>query len=314
LQGVEVETPQERKAGAIAGAHAAADHLPVTYVYIPADASRPMEELTCTVKTRGDALLEELKLKFSSSNTNTVDLELLKQSHPTLLAAGGIADAAPAISNETLTHVAMQANIETFTLVHPVASNQYTAVNFYLDEAGMLKRLPMNKRAADFAMRAGFNPPPQFFGEIYVGRIQYPARVNLGLELAEMNPGAEWLQKAAKQNLEYQMERNAITGQKQEQPAPAGTDGKAKVEAGYEWTQTEEEIEIRVQLPETVTSKQIKVRFTPQSVQISSPVSLAIYLFEQVDVDSCTWTLEGNQTLVISMEKIESALWPRIVD
>lgn len=36
----------------------------------------------------------------------------------------------------------------------------------------MLKRLPLNKRASDYALRAGFNPPPQFYGDVFMGRVK----------------------------------------------------------------------------------------------------------------------------------------------
>jgi hypothetical protein len=44
-------------------------------------------------------------------------------------------------------------------------------VNIYLDEAGMLKKLPLNARASELALKCGFNPPPTFYGDVYVGRV-----------------------------------------------------------------------------------------------------------------------------------------------
>ena len=98
-----------------------------------------------------------------------------------------------------------------------------------------------------------------------------------------------------------------------------------------------------VEVAEDVTTRQIKVVFRPLLLQIhvaggSAPggdaplVAIDLPLFERIDVDSGTWTLESKTTtnasgdgesegamkkcrhLVVSMEKAEEALWPRIRD
>ena len=86
--------------------------------------------------------------------------------------------------------------------------------------------------------------------------------------------------------------------------------------------QTEEELEVIVKLPADTTSRDVKVTFKPQSLQVAyqKQVLVAVTLFERVDVDACTWTLEGEEEeeesrkLVVSMEKHEAAFWPRIRD
>ena len=199
----------------------------------------------------------------------------------------------------------------------------------------MLKRLPLNKRASDFAARAGFHPPPQFYGDVYLGRIQHKPKLQnrsfiLGPDTA---PDAPWLQAATTQNLEHQLEMNHITGRSTDtrQPAVSGSDGVAVTEQGYTWTQTEDELELVVPLSANVSSKDVSVKFRPLSLEVGvakteTVVSLA--LFERVDVDSCTWTLESGgggadgggtndvhpKRLVITMEKCEHAFWPRIRD
>ena len=191
----------------------------------------------------------------------------------------------------------------------------------------MLKRLPINKRASDYAYQAGYNPPPTFYGDVFIGRIQSLPKYNnksfvLGHDTA---PDAPWLLSATQDNLNYQMEINSITGQKdtKQQPTVAGQDGIAKIEDGYSWTQTESEIEIVVLLPNEATSKDVTVKFLSNKVQVhyQKNPQLVLQLFERIDIDSCTWTLEKSSSsdtttkrLIISMEKQESALWPRIED
>jgi hypothetical protein len=42
---------------------------------------------------------------------------------------------------------------------------------------------------------------------------------------------------------------------------------------------------------------------------------LSIDLFERVDVDGCTWTMDKDKSskkLVLTLEKAEEAMWPRL--
>jgi CS domain len=130
---------------------------------------------------------------------------------------------------------------------------------------------------------------------------------------------APWLQRAAMENLEYQTNLNNITGRSEVQKAIDGEDGIAKAEDDFSWTQTEEELEVMVPLPIHVKSKDVQVKYLPQSIQVKcrkEPL-LSLSLFERIDPDGCTWTLDRDgdeQKLVITLEKVEAASWPRIKD
>lgn len=140
----------------------------VTFVKIPADTSKPLEELSFPVSANqtGDALAEHLKPLFGA-NAKNIDMTLFQKQAATQLLS---TDAT--VSPEALAQVAQEGNVETFTLVHALPSNHFTGINIYLDEVGMLKRLPLNTRAGSYAARAGFNPEPQFYGDVYMGRIK----------------------------------------------------------------------------------------------------------------------------------------------
>jgi hypothetical protein len=220
-----------------------------------------------------------------------------------------------------LKQVAAQGSVEKFALVHPTASNHFTGVNIYLDEVGMLKRLPLNTRASDYAARAGYNPAPQFYGNVFLGRIKaQPVLQNVSLALGKDTAmDAPWLLQATIDNLEYQTDLNKITGRNDVQEAVDGTEGKEKNEEGYTWTQTEEELEVVLPLPFDAISREVSVKFMPQSIQAKygDKTVLSLELFERVDPDGCTWTLDRsgeNIKLVATLEKTEEALWPRIKD
>lgn len=310
----------------------------ITFVKIPADTSKPLEELSFPVSANqtGDALAEHLKSLFGS-NAKNIDMTLFQKQAATQLSS---TDAT--VSPEALAQLAQEGNVETFTLVHALPSNHFTGINIYLDEVGMLKRLPLNTRAGSYAARAGFNPEPQFYGDVYMGRIkvQYamhsihtltccwiwltiyaktkPALTNVSFSLGkDTSPEAPWLQKATVENLEYQKQLNEFTGRSELQKAVDGTDGVVKAETGYEWTQTDEELEVVMPLPKGVTSKDVDVKYLPKSLEVKCKKEplVVLPLFARVDPDGCTWTLDRDgdeMKLVITMEKSDPVTWPRI--
>ncbi|KAL3910791.1 MAG: hypothetical protein SGARI_001954 [Bacillariaceae sp.] len=355
-RGVLVETPEERKAAAAAVTSTATSSSapkgdPITYVYIPADAGKPLQDCifyppaptssssSSAPSFGGDPLSDYLKPAFAT-NADKIDLGLFQQSqdaNPVHQLGTGSDGSTPKVSEETLKKVAKQGHVETFSLVHPTPGNKFTAVNMYLDEVGQMKRLPLNSRASDLAKTAGYNPPPIFYGDIRVagGKPTYLDLTAQDCNCSNLpNAAAPWLQQAATDNLEHQMQFNQITGKQQgeTQPTVAGSDGVAKAEEGYSWTQSEEEIELTVPLPsssmDNITSKDIVVVFKARKVQVSlkkgggdssssskDPL-VSIDIFERVDVDGCTWTIDkgktGNSCLVVTLEKADEALWPRL--
>jgi CS domain len=309
----------------------------ILYVKIPTDTSKPLEQLSFrpNKSISGDALVEHLQSAFTVKDDETIDIDLLRQQQQsqqtTLLAS---ATDLPTVSDTTLRKVSEQASVETFTLVQPTPSNQYTSIIMYLDEIGMMKRLPLNTRASDYCTRAGYNPAPIFYGTIYIGRIQQKPRMrNISFQLGpDTSYDAPWLQSAMVANLQYQLEMNKHTGNtNNRQVGVAGSDGNVQDEDGYSWTQTEQEIEIVVSLPIDAKSKLVTVKFQPLQLTVlyNKEPKVSIPLFERVDVDACTWTLDSNsrttssgnsgeskdsKRLVITMEKLEEAYWPRIRD
>jgi CS domain len=295
----------------------------ISFVHVPADTSKPLQELTwnCPIQPGlGDRLAIHLKPIFNSlSAGKDVDISLLLNSNMTHNFAS--ADAPAQVSETALQQVAQEGSVETFSLVKPTPSNHFVTVNIYLDEAGMLKRLGLNTRATQFATRCGFNPPPTFYGDVFLGRLKSKPYIQnipfcLGLDT---DIHALWLQRATMENLEYQTAMNEITGRTDVQPSKDGEDGIAKSEDGYSWTQVEEELELTISLPKGVASKEISVKFMPQAILVKcrNTVVLSLELFERVDPDGCTWTFDkdsDNPRLAITMEKAEQASWPRIKD
>lgn len=104
-----------------------------------------------------------------------------------------------------------------------------------------------------------------------------------------------------------------------------GSNGRVKQEKGFSWTQTKDELEVVLVLPNTessmaAASKDVQVKFQPRSLCISyeNETLVDLQLFEEIDTETSTWTLDKNSNdgtkLILTMEKVEEALWTRIRD
>jgi hypothetical protein len=144
----------------------------------------------------------------------------------------------------------------------------------------------------------------------------------------------EWLVRAPQENTAWQQTLNDITGRDgQTQPDHAGTEGKAVVvdatndECSYSWTQNDEEVEITISMKDLIIyaaaatnmieKKSIKVVFQPQHIIVKYNKGVPIFnhrLYSRLDVDGCTWTLDKNGGLIITVQKAnEGETWPRLL-
>ncbi len=225
-------------------------------------------------------------------------------------------------------------SVECFPLSHPNSINKQTKVGLYLDEAGQLKRLPANKRAAALARTCGFNDVP-LVGDMFVGRVG-PAEdgqvCNLDFSLLDLDSSkAAWLQGVQKQNYEHGLSTNRVAMESEAGPA-TGADS----DRGFSWSENGEIVEVVVSVPAEIAkvgSKDIKVRFTSRSllVQIrnSAPHSLASQfdpahsaepnamltlldipqLAGTIRAEDSTWSVSGRD-IELSLEKSDgSANW-----
>jgi len=308
----------------------------IKFVLIPHDDSKPIRTVkmpsTFSKDHMGDVIPTFVKPYFADKRS--VDASLLHKQATKHFAAGSIKDVDGSdcvdmgnISVSAMNAVAAEGSVETFPLVHPATTNGYTGVYIYLDEIGLLKKLPVNKRAAAIGGACGYNPAPIFSGDIFVGRTRTkPKMVNVdfvaGLDTAG---NAEWMRRAVSENLAWQQGLNEATGrssQQQIQPAHAGTDGSVAEESNFSWTQDDEEIELTVPITvgieagSTVNKKDVKVTYKPRVVIVSHKGGeiVRVSLYESVDVDGCTWTLNNDKNqLIITCEKADSGkIWPSI--
>jgi hypothetical protein len=273
----------------------------------------------------GDLLPNFVKPAFADSKT--VDQKLLAETASKQFGSSGSTfngkefGGASNVSTASMNAVSAQGSVETFPLVHPADTNDYTGVYIYLDEVGMLKKLPLNSRAQSLAGACGFNPPPAFYGDVFVGRVKTrPTMSNsdFSTESGDTSGGSEWIKRAISENLAWQQALNQATGKSGElQPSNKGSDGFTEVaESGaYSWKQEDDSVELVIKLPDGLMSnkKYVSAKFMNQSIVVSYDKEkvLDLPLYARIDVDGCTWTLEDGD-LVVSLEKADPAAWPRI--
>ena len=295
---------------------------------IPHDSSLPIRSVRIPASVAdavpGDAIPDFVKPYFGTSKggkSPAIDAALLKDQAKKQLAGGDLDSLDPSkVSADAMNSVAAHGSVETFPLVHPADTNHYTGVYVYLDEVGLLRRLPINVRAGAMAEACGYSPAPTFYGDVFVGRVRTrPAMTNVDFVVGtDTDRGSEWMLRAVSENLAWQQEMKRVTGEEEgkSQPAVAGADGRAEKESeGFSWTQDEDEIELVIDFDVDVNKRLVKVVFLPSSIRVTydGEIVASVKLFAKIDVDGCTWTLGGKDQLVLTLEKAEAgAMWPRI--
>mmetsp|Transcript_4396 Transcript_4396/g.9509 ORF Transcript_4396/g.9509 Transcript_4396/m.9509 type:complete len:391 (+) Transcript_4396:38-1210(+) len=326
----------------------------IKFVYIPHDTSLPMstinlpKRLVDALGPSGDIIPTYVRSFFADGKS--IDEALFKEQAAKQNLIGGDINKFASECNENneekssianhpsakltsaaLTSASSGGSVETFPLVRPSSTNHNQGVYIYLDEVGLLKHLPNNKRASTLAQQCGYHPAPNFYGDVFVGRVSSNNVLhNIDIEKEDIiDTTKEWIVRAPHENVAWQQTINEVTGRKGEsQPNHAGTEGVGvQVESkdgekgcSYLWIQNEEEVEITVYLSKKVgegnkvNKTKIKAAFQPQKILIKydNVTVLELKLYSKIDVDGCTWTLENNNLVVTGEKSTEGEIWPRL--
>jgi len=95
-------------------------------------------------------------------------------------------------------------------------------------------------------------------------------------------------------------------------PPPLGNGG--TVPNKYTWTQTLSEVNISTTLPNGTRARDLSVTITKSTLKIALKKSLPTYicnskLTKPINVDETLWTIEDSNTLVITLQKINTMEW-----
>jgi len=89
-------------------------------------------------------------------------------------------------------------------------------------------------------------------------------------------------------------------------------DGNGANLENYSWTQTLQDVEIRIPLDCKVKGKEVTVVIAKQHLKVGkkgSPLILDGALSKAVQTDECTWLIEDGNTIVVSMDKVDKMGW-----
>jgi hypothetical protein len=289
------------------------------YIYVPADNTFPITEHDIT-KSGGleqDALRLLAENHFSSGKDNT----------------------------------SMGPSVEIVSLLLPSPQYNFIGVSMYCDSVGKLKELTLNERATSLSKVCNHADP--IYGDVFFGKFhddESKPWQRLDFTMDDMSSQAEWCKKAQEfnkrgrsggystssvlQNMLKQGNTQFIDGEQE----PNVIINKDTTESDIvTWNQTEDEIEVKVQLPVLVKSSELNIQIKPKSLQIllKSGVSIpstsssdekinkifqagGAEFAKRIDTDSSAWQLEkskdGKQSIIVlTLAKDSKGNWSSLL-
>eukprot|EP00930_Biecheleria_cincta_P002845 TRINITY_DN103824_c0_g1_i1.p1 TRINITY_DN103824_c0_g1~~TRINITY_DN103824_c0_g1_i1.p1 ORF type:complete len:303 (+),score=52.82 TRINITY_DN103824_c0_g1_i1:40-948(+) len=291
-----------------------AESAAFTYVLIPADESVPFRELTGSAEPLGDTLTELLKKDFAGGSLTDVDA--LRAEY------GDVVDN----KMSDLQAVANRGAVEVLPLVRPSKTTlprPNTGTYLYMDEMGALKSRPPNRRASELARQCGIDLEHPLPGDVFIGRVtadEGPRSVSFAMH--ELDSASPWIQQAPSENAVYSgalKDFQEVVKEKQVGAKTADEQEAENIQRGWRWTQSDEDIEVTVVLPEGTQRRSLEVKTGSTSLRVavkseSAKPLLDVVLFSRVRADDVTWTLGSDERgpyVQITAEKMESGHWPR---
>jgi hypothetical protein len=318
-----------------------------SYVFVPSDSTRSIAAHVAD-KSGGldqDALRLSAESHFAGivpENFQQVQEEAL---HAMLKEKG--------VNNHQMvkaTAAGMVGAVEIVTLLLPCPDNNFTSVSMYCDQNGKNKGLPLNQRASSIAKVCGHSG--EIYGDVFFGRCmddESKPWERLDFTIADLSSDAPWVKEAQQRNKGKSLGGYSTSGVLQNMlnsnktsvidgNAPVvhpGTSGDVSETEFITWTQTKEEMEVRVKLPiSNVKSSDIDVKIHSKSLQVmlksgqtispeegSSTVHKIVQkgggeLWAAIDPDCSAWTLDktkhGDVFVVCTLAKNVETQWPQL--
>jgi len=280
-----------------------------TYVKVPADEALDYEELTGEIASATDTLQEQLKAACAGGSIKRTDH--LRTTY------GSAVDS----KLDALNSVAQSGSVELFALTKPSKSSlplPHSATYLYIDEMGMLKDLPKNRRAFELARACGLDVEQPFHGDVYIGRVVVqPSFRQVSFAAAEVVSSSPWMLSAPTENAQYAAAMHDYEqAAKSKQVGP--TEEEKSAARGWGWEQTAEDVEFTVRLPAGTQKRDLKVDVTASKLKVSlkaaaQPIA-EVRLYAAVSSDESTWTLGADAAgphVCVSMEKLNPETWPQ---
>ena len=268
-----------------------------TYVKIPANSDSPIEELTAS-KAGGlenDELVANAKAYFQKAAN------------------------------------AERPSCEIMALTIPMAGNNYQAVSLYASDYYGSDSTE-NTRATQLVTACGHGLPEPIRGDVFVGRAEDNEMADIWQRVdftsADADPTAAWCRTARSSGgggghggtkasslsgiVQQQLSNAQVVAPTAPTPMYGMNGGTAVEESWGRWTQTDDEVEVKLTIPASVKPKIIFKR-NQLTINVQDETKVQGTLFGPVVPDECTYTMEsvGDQKeLCVTLTKAqEGTTW-----
>jgi len=323
------------------------------YLFIPADQQQPVvqHEASKSGGLENDLLRRHAEMTFTSG---AIDKDKQRAAMATQLGAKGVD---PAKVEEMLNSQMgdrVVGSVEIISLAIPTNRNNFHSISLYCDGNSAFKesgKVP-NVRATAIVRACG-HVNMVVMGDCFIGRAKDDEREEwerLDFSLDEFSMTAGWVVAASMDNAGKNLSNYSTSGaldmmqNQMQQPAGTATGNKkaatstpaAAVESefsegqSYVWTQTNDDVEVRMKLPTGLLSKQINVKISSSGLYIARKAGGAVEgvdaifsssaegakLSGAVNVEDSSWSIaeeREGRLLTVTLCKAKSSTWKKLI-
>lgn len=325
------------------------------YVRIPANDASPIVSLHAETKggLTDDELVKQAKQYFYDHSGAKFRVEQFEKATPDQRKALATQVRQQIMSNEpqlsqlsddTVLELMFQSQLrpacDIVALTIPMPGNQYQAVSMYTADTATYQEnaasLPLNQRAVALITACGHGAR-EIRGDVFVGRAvdneQSDEWKRIDFTVADADPSAAWCETARRpgggggsgsssaSSLHHLVNQSRTQVISPDAPAQLlGMNGASPVvEEWGSWTQTDEDVEIKFVVADSVKAKDCKVTFgrTLLKVVVNGGTLLEGTLFDPTEADEGTFTLQdtaAGRELCITLVKADTnRTWSMVV-
>ena len=298
------------------------DRLAFRYVFVPWDESNAMEERVMVIP-RGremECLLDHLREHFRASGARdgahardgAKQREILRRQLEENAAGRG--DVGGSLTDEMMDAAMSMQMAQPVPLLPGSKKTGYVHVNMYVDDRGISKGLPTNRRASALSAEAG--SPQQVLGDAFIARIfdddDHFKRLDFTLD--ECSSDAAWMKRAkalaterAETIGDVQRTMNELSGRgavdldvASAPKAPLDPTQLPGPHQDFEWSQDEDEVTLKVRVPAHTSKSDVTCVFGPGSQKMIVKIKTLA-------------EIEGKSTCVIDNEGEVDVLFQEII-
>jgi len=179
-------------------------------------------------------------------------------------------------------------------------------------------------RAGALARQCGLDLEHPLLGDVFVGRVCCdPGPISVNFESHELDSASPWIQQAPAENAAWKgilSDFNDNVKSKTVGAKTAEEEEAENVKRGWRWTQSEEEVEITVSLPEGTAKGGISVTISRSSLRIALKADSAnplidVKLLHPVCAEDSTWTMGSDAKgphVQVTLAKEQEQMWASI--